>query len=267
MPNVAALSNARTARSVDAIRRASYESGVDFNYLLQQARLESGLNPDAAARTSSATGLYQFIEQTWLGTVQRHGAEQGLGWAASAIRRGSNGRLTVDDPAMRRHILDLRRNPEVAAGMAASSAADNQAVLQRRVARPIENVDLYLAHFLGSGGASRFLTEHARDPNAAGATLFPAAARANRSIFFSGGRMRTLDEIRDNFARRMNAAGGQPAPASMPAAPGWFNQPAAAPGAMTPPTAIQMASATPEQARQAQMLASLAHMTLAQLGG
>lgn len=263
MPIVDALSHARAARSVEAIRRASYESGVDFNYLLQQARLESGLNPDAAARTSSATGLYQFIEQTWLGTVQRHGAAHGLGWAAAIIRRGSNGRLTVDDPAMRRHILDLRRNPEIAAGMAASLASDNRVALQRHVSRPIENVDMYLAHFLGSGGATRFLTEHARNPDAAGAQLFPAAARANRSIFFANGRMRSLDDIRNIFARRMNAAGGQPTPA----APAWFNQPDPAPGTVTPPTSPEMASATPQQARQAQILASIAHMTLAQLGG
>ena len=47
-----------------AIARASESTGVDFDYLLAQARLESGLNPDAKARSSSATGLYQFIDST-----------------------------------------------------------------------------------------------------------------------------------------------------------------------------------------------------------
>src|SRR3546814_4025047 len=79
-----------------AIFRAAQATGVDFDYLLGQAKIESGLNPTAKARTSSATGLFQFIEQTWLGTVKEHGAKHGLGWAADDIQRGSNGRRTAE---------------------------------------------------------------------------------------------------------------------------------------------------------------------------
>ena len=52
-----------------AIRRASNATGVDADFLLKTARRESALNPSAKARTSSAAGLVQFIEQTWLGSV------------------------------------------------------------------------------------------------------------------------------------------------------------------------------------------------------
>ena len=158
-----------------AISQASARTGVDFTYLFNQARIESSLNPNARARTSSATGLYQFIEQTWLGTVRRHGAEHGLGWAANAIQRGQNGRYYVADPQMRRAILDLRRNPEASAAMAAEFASDNGRYLEARLGRPAESVDLYLAHFLGAGGAARFLRAHDANPRGA------AASAAGRS--------------------------------------------------------------------------------------
>src|ERR1700712_1087194 len=105
--------NIGTVRS--AIAKASQATGIDFDYLLGQAQLESGLNPTARAGTSSATGLYQFIDQSWLGVVKQHGSEHGLGWAGDAITRNANGRLTVTDPTMRRAILDLRNNPAVSA--------------------------------------------------------------------------------------------------------------------------------------------------------
>ena len=49
---------------VDAIRDASKRSGVDFKFMLAKAQTESSFDPSAKARTSSASGLYQFIEST-----------------------------------------------------------------------------------------------------------------------------------------------------------------------------------------------------------
>ena len=207
-------------RVTAAIQLASASTGVQFGYLLNQARLESGLNPDARARTSSATGLFQFIDQTWLGTVRQHGAEHGLGWAAGQIRQGPNGRFYVADPETRRQILDLRRQPEAASAMAAEYAADNGRYLEGRLGRRMEPVDLYLAHFLGAGGAARFLRAHASSPDAAAAPLLPQAARANRPIFYNrDGSMRSFAEIRNRFAGMIatgnhggGASGNGPAP-------------------------------------------------------
>src|SRR5271170_8227792 len=64
-----------------AIRQASQATGTSFNYLLATAQVESGLNPQAGAPTSSARGLFQFVEQTWLGTIKQSGAA--LGYAMS----------------------------------------------------------------------------------------------------------------------------------------------------------------------------------------
>jgi hypothetical protein len=199
-------------RVTAAIQLASASTGVQFGYLLNQARLESGLNPDARARTSSATGLFQFIDQTWLGMVRQHGADHGLGWAAAQIRQGPNGRFYVADPETRRQILDLRRQPEAASAMAAEYASDNGRYLENRLGRRMEPVDLYLAHFLGAGGAARFLRAHDASPDAPAAPMLPAAARANRPIFYNrDGSMRSFAEIRARFAGKIatgNHGGG-----------------------------------------------------------
>ena len=47
-------------------------------FLLKTATRESSLNPDAKAKSSSAAGLFQFIEQTWLGLVKSDGPRLGL---------------------------------------------------------------------------------------------------------------------------------------------------------------------------------------------
>jgi hypothetical protein len=193
-------------RVSNAIATASRRTGVDFAYLMGQAQIESGMNANARARTSSATGLYQFLDQSWLAVVNDHGSEHGLGWAADAIQRGSNGRYFVSDPDVRQQILDLRKHPETASVMAAEFASDNRAYLESRTGRAAESVDLYLAHFLGAGGAAKFLTTAQSNPDASGAALFPAAARANRSIFYDRqGNARSLTEIRDSFAQKLDS--------------------------------------------------------------
>ena len=240
-----------------AIANASARTGVDFRYMVQQAKIESGFNPDARARTSSATGLYQFIEQTWLGTVKKHGAKHGLEGAANAISQGSDGRYRVADPAARQAILDLRRQPEAASAMAAEFAADNQQYLESKLGRPMQSVDLYLAHFLGAGGAERFLSAHDANPNAPAAGLLPDAARANRTIFYTkAGTARSLAEIRDRFAAKLDGDAAA-TPSRLPSPPHDYAQVRMA--AATNP-AQPIAGPTPNYAR-------LAYLMLAELGG
>jgi hypothetical protein len=151
-----------------------------------------------------------------LKVVSDHGTEHGLDWAANAIQRGANGRYFVADPAMRQQILDLRKHPETASVMAAEFASDNRAFLEQQLGRPTEAVDLYLAHFLGAGGAAKFLAAADANPGGSAAALFPAAAQSNRPVFFDGqGNARSFAEIRANFARKLdhgarNAGAGAP---------------------------------------------------------
>ena len=196
-----------TGRIQTAIAAAARATGVDFGYLLGQAKLESGLNASARAGTSSASGLYQFIDQSWLAIVKRHGAEHGLGWAADAIGQGGNGRLSVGDPATRQAILGLRNDPQVASLMAAEHASDNADALQATLGRGATGTDLYMAHFMGLGGARKFLATMQANPGASGAALFPAAAAANRHVFYAAdGSQRSLSDIYARFADKLGDA-------------------------------------------------------------
>ena len=198
-----------TSRVQSAIAFASQKTGVDFSYLLGQAKLESGLNANARAGTSSATGLYQFVDQSWLGVIKQHGAEYGLGWAADAIHPGANGRLTVSDPGTKAAILKMRNDPTVASLMAAEHASDNRDALKSSLGRDTNSTDLYMAHFLGLGGARSFLSAMASNPGRTGAAMFPAAAHANRSIFYaSDGSARSLQQIYDRLGSKLSNASG-----------------------------------------------------------
>ena len=200
------VSPVAAARIQSAIATASSRTGVDFDYLLGQAKLESGLNASARAGTSSASGLYQFIEQSWLSVVKKHGAEHGMGWAAASIDR-SGGKLTVGDAATRQAILSLRNDPEVASLMAAEHAGDNKASLEGSLGRAATGTDLYMAHFLGLGGARKFLSAMADDPGATGAAMFPQAASANRNVFYDrNGQARSLSDIYDRFSTKLGDA-------------------------------------------------------------
>ena len=205
MPSVTPVAAARVQ---SAIALAASRTGIDFGYLLGQAKLESGLNASARAGTSSASGLYQFIEQSWLAVVKQHGAEHGLGWAASNIQQLPNGRYTVGDASTRQAILDLRNDPTVASLMAAEHAGDNKASLEASLGRAATGADLYMAHFLGRAGATKFLKTMAADPRASGVEMFPAAAAANRGVFYdAGGQPRSLAAIYQRFTDKLGAAG------------------------------------------------------------
>lgn len=195
------------SRVQSAIALASSKTGVDFDYLLGQAKVESGLNANAKAGTSSASGLYQFVEQSWLAVVKKHGAEHGLGWAADSIGQTSGGRYTVGDSGTRSAILALRNDPGAASMMAAEHASDNKDALEGTLGRAATGTDLYMAHFLGLGGAKKFLSAMQSNPQAGAASLFPGAANANRGIFYTaGGQQRSLADIYDKFSDKLGAA-------------------------------------------------------------
>lgn len=195
----------QTAEVQGAIARAATRTGVDFDYLLAQARLESGLDPSAKAQTSSATGLYQFIDSTWLRTLDRHGAKHGLDWADAAI--GPDGR--VSDSTTRNHLLSLRYDADASSLMAAELTRENSEGLRSTLGREPEPAELYLAHFLGLGGAQQFLGALSSNPGQSAAALMPQAARANRSIFYSGGAPRSVGEVMTLMQEKVAGAYGQ----------------------------------------------------------
>ena len=183
------------------IRQAAHASGGDFNFLLRQAEIESGLNPVAKARTSSATGLFQFTEGTWLKSLQLYGARHGLDKVSNAI--SSNSMTSTERAAL----LDLRKNPEIATRMAAEYAAENARYLKSSGHDSIGPTELYLAHFLGAQGATRFLDGYKNSPDGNAAMALPRAAEANKPIFYKEGRAATYREIYNKFAGRFGEVG------------------------------------------------------------
>lgn len=245
-----------------AIRDASRRTGVDFSYLMEKAAQESGLDPAAKARTSSATGLYQFIDSTWLTMLDEHGARHGLGNVAARIERRADGRRFVADPEERRAILDLRKDPRVASLMAAEFARDNREHLAREVGGRIGATELYMAHFLGAGGAARFLEAHRSDPGQPAAALLPQAAAANRAVFYGpDGRARSVGEVYERFARRFEEGGGEAGGAA--AAPRLV---AARDGEVGGAAATAQGGGIPSSAGGAEPLSLFTVMLLSQLG-
>lgn len=204
--------DARSAhpRILQGIREASRKTGIDFGFLVAQARQESGFRADATSAMSSATGLYQFVDRTWLDMVRRHGAKHGLADAAQAIATDSGGRPSVSDPAQRQRILDLRKDPAISAALAGEYANDNKGEIERALGRKATGTDLSLAHFLGAGGATELLRQVQSNAAAPAADLFPEAAAANRSIFYDRGTgaPRSVKAIYDSFAAKLAPAAG-----------------------------------------------------------
>ena len=191
-----------------AIRQAAQATGTSFQYLLATAQVESGLNPQAGAPTSSARGLFQFVEQTWLGTIKQSGAALGYGQYAAAITQTSSGRYQVSDPEMRNEILKLRTDPTANAVMAGAFTQANAAQLSERLGRSPSEGELYIAHFLGAGGAAHLISAAASNPSGTAARYFPNAAQANSPIFYdrTTGAARSLAQVRDVLTARYDVA-------------------------------------------------------------
>lgn len=191
---------------IKAVQTASARTGVDFGFLMEKAAAESSFNPTAKAKTSSATGLYQFIESTWLSMVKTHGDKYGLGEYADKIEM-KNGKPCVED-CDRDEILNLRNNPEIAALMAGEFTADNRDFLKRNVGGKIGSTELYFAHFMGAGGAAKFLNSRKVNGDVTAAGLFPAAAKANKNVFYDRktGEARSLDEVYAYFDKKFSGS-------------------------------------------------------------
>ncbi|NVK34006.1 MAG: lytic transglycosylase domain-containing protein [Rhodobacteraceae bacterium] len=195
------------SRIEQAFQTASTSTGTSFDYLVKTAARESSMNPAAKANTSSATGLFQFVEATWLETVKEAGPEHGLGKFSDQIEKTSKGRFVVNDPEVRQQILDLRKNPEVSSLMAGALTQKNSAYLNRRLGREPNESELYMAHFLGARGASKLIDAAEKTGDLRADHLFPSQAKANKAIFYeAGGNPRTTSEVYAVLAKQHDVA-------------------------------------------------------------
>ncbi|MGO9356631.1 MAG: transglycosylase SLT domain-containing protein [Xanthobacteraceae bacterium] len=230
---VAGLESA-SAQITGAIKQAAAATGASFEYLLSAAKMESNFNPTAAASTSSARGLYQFIDQTWLATVKEAGPSLGYGEYADAITKSASGTYSVSDPATRSEILKLRDDPAVSAAMAGVLTQSNGFKLTSEIGRRPTDAELYMAHFMGVGGAAKLISGAENTPQASAAAMFPSAAAANRSIFYDrSGNPRSVSDVYSLISTRyQSAASSQATRAAMTTSGASDTASAAAPAAV-----------------------------------
>jgi hypothetical protein len=205
--SVASVLSQAASKITGAISQAARSTGISFEYLVTTAQIESSFNPKAQAPTSSASGLYQFIGQTWLGTLKRAGPSLGLTQYANAISKTPDGHYTVSDPKMRDAIMKLRHDPRASALMAGAFTRSNETQLASAIGRQPTEGELYIAHFLGSDGASRLISAAENRPQANAANMFPRAAGANRSVFYNrSGQARSVAGVYHELNRRYQMA-------------------------------------------------------------
>ncbi len=195
--------------TLNGLKVASAKSGVSFQYLVAKAAQESSLKTDAQASTSSAAGLFQFTRSTWLDMLKHYGAQYGYGEIAQKITTDASGKSVVKDAAAEQRILALREDPEASGLMAAEYARDNAAALQEQLGRAVDAPDLYLAHFLGASGATQLLSTAQDTPTKSAASVLPAAAKANTSVFYTpDGHARSAADVvalvRERFSGQMD---------------------------------------------------------------
>lgn len=157
--------------------------GVDPKLMATMAAIESGFDYTVKAPSSNALGLYQFIPSTWNDMLKKYGSKYGI---------------APNTPPT---------DPRANALMGAEFLKENAAALKTATNRPLTNTDLYLAHFLGAGGAKQLL---AADPSAIAANMMPKAAAANPNIFFdSNRRAKTVAEVYDSLNTLVATKGKQ----------------------------------------------------------
>lgn len=148
---------------------------LETSFYDRLAQAESGGNPNAKAKTSSASGLFQFTDGTWNAMVKKYGKQTGI-----------TGKMK-NDPEAQRVMVELLTK-------------ENAQALSKALGREPNDGELYLAHFAGAGGAKKLLTA---PQNAPAARVLPSAARANKTIFFDGKKPRTVAEVRQVLAAKI----------------------------------------------------------------
>lgn len=191
--NLSSITKNAPSHVINSIQLASDKSGVDFSYLVQQASAESSFNPNAEAKTSSATGLFQFIDSTWLSMVDRYGDDYGI----------------ETDGKTKAEILDMRKDPKSASLMAAAFASQNEKSLNNNWGGEVGATELYFTHFMGANGGASFLNARDENPLRPAADLFPKAAKANRNVFYDpkDGEARTLEQVYQFFDKKFQLKG------------------------------------------------------------
>lgn len=183
IPMPASSGSARAA--LPTLAAVSKMTGVPRDWLMAIAGIESGFRYDIKSPTSSATGWYQFIDGTWDAIYKKYGDKFGC------------------PPDVGKTRLP-RKDPRINALMGAMFMKDNYDALVKGLGRTnLTDTDIYMAHFLGVGGALKFFRA---DPNAMAYKVFQKEYSANMPLFFVNSRPsqpRTISELYKLFQAKL----------------------------------------------------------------
>ena len=173
------------------IRRGAPASGEGIDY-----GRGTSVTDETGKPTTSATGLLQFTDKTFIETIRKPGV---------AARVGIDISNMSDD-----QLKELRKDPYIATLTGAALGESNKKTLQQTLGRTVSDPELYMAHFLGAGGAVTLISGMQNQPEQSAAQLMPEAARANRSVFYDkSGRQRTVREVYSQIATEFGTAPSQ----------------------------------------------------------
>ncbi len=190
---------------VERVVKAAQTTEMDPALLMAIADKESNFSSTAKARTSSASGLFQFVEKTWLRALKTFGWRHGHSDTAAAIASDDAPRVNGQKRAQ---ILNLRNDPYLSAVLAAEMLKKDSARIAEKIGRPLSSGETYLIHFLGPDDAERFMRTVEEAPHTSAAALLPRPARANKPIFYEqqGRRLkvRSVREVHEAFETMMD---------------------------------------------------------------
>lgn len=196
---------------IGAIYKASLSSGVDFELLLLKAIMESDLGRYTVATGSSARGLFQYIEPTWLVLMKRYGANLGYEHYADAIsytKRTGIPYIKNKNKYLRAEILALRYDDSISAMMKTFQIKEETDALRQYKGSKVSATDHYISHMLGLP-----LTRELYDLRRKGSVFAVArlgnpqmreAAKLNKPFFYHGKNALTAADVYKKFEARVN---------------------------------------------------------------
>lgn len=195
-----------------ALYHAHLKTGVDFKLLVLKAIMESDYGRFNVAPNSSARGVFQYIESTWLVLMHRYGAKAGHAQYAEAIsynHKTKMAELKGTSRHLRGEILALRHDPKVSAIIKAYQVLEETDVIRGyKKGKKVTVTDHYIAHMLGLYVMKDFYQMVERRSIIAPAKLstnphMREAAYTNKAFFFKRGKALTAAQSYKRFEARV----------------------------------------------------------------
>lgn len=184
---------------VKTVKKESPKGRSDF--FLNLGLAESTLRPSAKAETSSARGLFQHLDKTWLNLVEKYGEDNGI----------------YSQDMDKEEILALRDNPAYSTRMAVALTKENEESFKRSFDREPEDEELYAMHFFGAGTGKTFIKAVEDTPNGIAENMFKRQAEANQGIFYDqDGSPVTLKEVKRRLSKKIRTLNTPPKPKPKP---------------------------------------------------